>query len=305
MSIKLWGIILTSLLASSIEPILVKVGVIKGISPFLLISLRFIFAGAFMLLVCGKEQRSSLTFKTYRQTLPLALLLFTTNTLTVIALLFSNPSLVITLVTFTPVMVGIASSILGYEVLSGRFWLGVVCAVTGVFVTLQTQLDMAFADNLKGATIASLAVLTSTCYRVLLGQKTKLLATNAISFSIFMTNGSIGLMLLPFFYQDVTWSIGGLSIWIGVAAACANLAFVYAIKHIGAARMSVIDLLQRPLVVILSMLVLHETITLAAVAGIMLVGLGVYMAQGGKKLVPAAASSMALAGSEPRPLQNT
>ena len=128
-------------------------------------------------------------------------------------------------------------------------------------------------------------MLSSTLYRVLLRRRTKEILPKTITSYIFINNGLIALLFLPFVYQEITWGVGSISIWTGLAAVCANAAFVYAVQQVGAARMSLIDLLQRPLVVILSMLMLGEAITASQVCGIILVSIGVYLANLGKKSV--------------------
>jgi drug/metabolite transporter (DMT)-like permease len=278
MSFGLWGIVVTCLLASSIEPILVKIGFLGGVSPFLLVALRFIFAGIAVAIVGQKSFIHNFEYKTYLKVLPLAILLLLTNSFTIIALLFSNPSLVITIITLTPAFVGICSYVFGYEDLGFSFWLGVLFAFIGVFVTINSQVSLAEITNAKGVVFSFFAVITSTTYRIFLGRKTKELQSKVISSYIFINNGLVGLACLPFLYQQVTWKVGVISFWTGIAAVCANLAFVYAVKNVGVARMSVIDLLQRPLVIVLSIMILGESVSLSQVLGVILVSLGVYFA---------------------------
>ena len=283
MGLGLWGVVVCCLLASSIEPILVKIGFLGGVSPFLLIVLRMLFAGICVALIGGRSFFLSISYQTYKKVLPLALLLLLTNSLMITALIYSNPSLVITIITLTPALVGVVSYALGYEGIDYKFWMGVACCFLGVFITINGQLGFESVANIRGIILSSLAVLSSTLYRVLLGRRTKEIPPKTITSYIFINNGFIALLFLPFLYQEITWKVGSISIWTGLAAVCANAAFVYAVKQVGAARMSLIDLLQRPLVVILSMLMLGEALTANQVCGIILVSIGVYLANIGKR----------------------
>jgi drug/metabolite transporter (DMT)-like permease len=57
---------------------------------------------------------------------------------------------------------------------------------------------------------------------------------------------------------------------------------VYAVKKVGASIMSVVDLLQRPIVVFLSSFIFAETITFLQVMGILLVTSGIGLVTSGR-----------------------
>ena len=70
-----------------------------------------------------------------------------------------------------------------------------------------------------------------------------------------------------------------MAAWIGVAAAVANVAFLVALHRIGATRISIFTLLQRPAVMAVAALVLAEPLHVSQVVGITLVLAGVHAAQ--------------------------
>ncbi|MCC7530046.1 MAG: EamA family transporter, partial [Candidatus Melainabacteria bacterium] len=72
------------------------------------------------------------------------------------------------------------------------------------------------------------------------------------------------------------WYFG---VWIGIAAGLANIAFLYAINTVGATRISVITMLQRPLLIVAAALLLKEPVTIPQMAGIVLVIAGTQMAR--------------------------
>lgn len=276
MDSKTIGIVIACLIASSIEPILVKTSLLAGSSPFLLIILRMIVAGIAVGFLGGKDFFKQISFAQYKSICLVALLLFSTNSLVILALIFSNPSLVITVLTMTPVFVGLVSYFLGDSHVNQNFWIGLCICLFGVLFTVDAQLSLENFQNIKGLALAGLAVISSTSYRILLGKKTKLLPVKTITTYIFINNGLVAFCFLPFFYKDFNLYLGGISIWTGLAAVCANVAFVYGVKALGPARMSVIDQLQRPLVVLLSMFILSESPNFKQFIGMIGVFVGVY-----------------------------
>ena len=278
MSAGVWVIILSCLFASSIEPILVKLGFLNGVAPLLLIVCRTAFAGALVAMLNIKNLPRLVTWEQYKKIFPLAFLLLTTNSLMIFALIYSNPSLVVTIIKLTPIGVGIGTYFTGKERVDAYFWLGLFCSLLGISLTIDVQLSVDSVANVKGIALSFLAVLSSTVYRILLGRHTQTIKPGTISSCIFISNGIIALGFLPFLYRDMNLQLLTMSAWTGSAAICANVAFIYAVKHVGAARMSVIDLLQRPLVIILSMFILGELVSVKPILGLILVVLGVYLA---------------------------
>jgi len=70
-----------------------------------------------------------------------------------------------------------------------------------------------------------------------------------------------------------------IAAWAGVASVLANIMFLRAVKILGSTRMSIFDLLQRPLVIVFAAIILGEQVTWTQAAGFVLVALGVRMAK--------------------------
>lgn len=278
MEARKWAIILCCLFASSIEPILVKIGFINGATAFSLILLRTTFAGIVALLLNIRDLKNLCDYQILKKILPLALLHLNTNSLVMIALVYANPSLVITILKLTPVGVGVFSFLLGRENINVSFWIGLGMCMLGVSLSTNMHWDLHSLTINNGLIFAFLAMLSSTTYRVKLGHLTQEIPSKTISSLIFLINGSITTLLLPFVFKDINVQTTLTTLWSGLAAVCANMAFVYAISLVGSARMSLIDLMQRPLVILLSMFVLDEVLESSQILGIVLVLLGVYIA---------------------------
>lgn len=106
-----------------------------------------------------------------------------------------------------------------------------------------------------------------------------------VSTYLFLINGLVALsVLLPMAgpIQIGAWQIGG---WMGLAAACANVAFLYAINLLGSTKTSIILLLQRPAVIVAAALILREPLSVVQVLGVLLVLGGVPLAQSGARKV--------------------
>ncbi len=85
---------------------------------------------------------------------------------------------------------------------------------------------------------------------------------------------------------------------VGSAAALANVAFLSAMAIIGSTRVSIISLLQRPLLLILAVVVLNEPASALQIVGIVLTILGVQVAQVKRKQAPVLVVSETTAESE-------
>jgi drug/metabolite transporter (DMT)-like permease len=100
---------------------------------------------------------------------------------------------------------------------------------------------------------------------------------------IYLVHGVLALVLLAPFVgmpSSAAWSAG---CWTGVAAAVSNVAFVAALAGLGAARASVVMLLQRPIIVIAAALVLAEPLGIEECVGITLVVAGVALSKPAQK----------------------
>ena len=134
-------------------------------------------------------------------------------------------------------------------------------------------------------------MISSTVYRLRLEGLTKIVEPQVASTWFFAVNGLVTLALLPICVQvddaadTIAWiqhfppRVFYIAAWSGVAAVGANILFVKAVKALGATRMSIFDLLQRPLVVLFAAAILGESLNWSQAVGFVLVMIGVRYAK--------------------------
>ncbi len=207
-------------------------------------------------------------------------LLFITSTSMLCALSRLNVADVIAILSITPATVAIAArwrSPTARAALGRRFALGMGLSIVGVMVTTG-----AFRGELGdglGIACALGAVVSSTVYRLTIEKLTKTSDPAVISSWVYLVHGVLGLVLLTPFVgmpSSTAWVAG---CWTGIAAAVSNVAFVAALAGLGAARASIVMLLQRPIIVIAAALILTEPLGLEEGLGITLVVLGVALSK--------------------------
>lgn len=272
--------IVVAIVAASIEPIVVKLGYERQLLPLQLLVVKTL-VGALLIFPLTR------TFEWvggvgFLRMMFLALLLLSNSALVIFALLKLSAVFVITIITTTPALVAIWNQALGRDRLSAKFWVGFLMCFVGV------SLGMDWTDlhgTLTGFGLMAGAVIVSTVYRVTMEATTRLFTPALVSTYLFLINGLFAaVILLPFAgsIQQETWQIGG---WMGLAAACANVAFVFAIKLLGSTKVSIILLLQRPAVIIAAAVILREALSAVQILGVILVLAGVPLAQGGAKKI--------------------
>lgn len=269
--------VLAALCASSIEPIVVKLGYRDGISPVQLLVLRNVFAAATILLIMRRVRW--LGWKSTRAVAAVAMLLLTTNGLVLFALRDMSAIAVVTAMTTTPAFVALVSRAKGRVELSRKFWLGFSGALIGVLLTVDafslTQVDL----PVHGVAALVVAVASSTIYRSRMDVVTRMVEPKDVSTWIFLINAVFGVALIWPWVDPIPTSAVPVSIWIGAAAALANVAFLSAIRLVGATRMSIFDMLQRPMVIVFAAIVLAEPFTWQQALGVILVLCGVRLAK--------------------------
>lgn len=261
-----------ALLAASIEPIIAKFAFRDGVEAVQLIVLKNIIGALFVLPIVFQWRSKNAGFK---QIAPAGFLLFATNSLTILSLKSLSVVLLITIITCVPALVALLNSILGRDSLNARFWTGFIMCFVGVVLTLDYK-DITV--HWFGVVCAMAAALSSSVYRVRMEILCEKYSPGfAAAFSYFV-QGFITLTLLfwafPFSKSSIVF--GG---WIGFSAALANLAFVYALNMVGSTRISILTMVQRPLLIVGAALILHETIIPIQLAGIVLVMVGIQLAQ--------------------------
>ena len=268
--------VMGALLAASIEPIIVKFGFRGHLSPWHLFILKSVFASLLCAFVCAVLKLKISDRSDIKKLLGASFLLIGTNLFTMFALYYISAVTVITVVTTTPALVAVLNQRLGREELDRLFWPGFWLSFLGVILSIELS---QFIVQPLGLALMFGAVITSSFYRVQMEKLTDEIPP-ALASACTMAVGAVFslLVILPFNLNmpPNAWSFG---IWIGLAAGLANIAFLYAINTVGATRLSVITMLQRPLLIVAAALLLKEPVTAAQVFGVILVIAGTQMAR--------------------------
>lgn len=223
--------------------------------------------------------------KSFLDILPLAFLMFAITAAQFYALQLLSATIVITILTTTPAFVAVIDSLRQKAVLAKSFWPGFFLCFVGIVLTLDPSGFLSANSPegaLKGLLLTFLAVAMSTTYRTKLGSVTERVPSLTISSVIFVICGIFSLICLPFAgkISGIGWLYGFV---IGIFAVLANITFVKAIALLGAARMSVISMLQRPFVIFLASILLQEPLSVLQICGILMVASGIYFAKVEKK----------------------
>ncbi|CAN5354000.1 hypothetical protein BH11CYA1_BH11CYA1_47120 [soil metagenome] len=276
--------VILALTAASVEPILIKLGFQAQGTPVQLLIFKNLVAAVVMLaLVRGWKRPENVSLLSL---LTVSVLLFSTNAFCLFALTKLTAVELITIITSTPVAVALVNCFRKRDSRGKLFWFGLSAALVGVVLSLQSSssgiatstANLSSSLNILGVIFALAAVGSSTTYRIKIEGILQNADPKLISLNIFVINAVLSLCLLPTM-GPVNQAVLPFCVWMGVAAALANLAFIAAIKELGATRMSVINLIQRPLIIIIAAFVLKESLGWAQVLGFVFVMLGVQMAQ--------------------------
>lgn len=261
-----------ALIAASVEPIVAKFAFKDQITAIQLIVLK---AGLGALVLFPFIAKKLFDRQMLLRLAPVGILLFATNSLTLFALSQISVVLLITIVTTTPALVGIANTILGRDELSRKYWVGFALCFAGIVMTLEYR-DLTV--NMWGLLAALAAALSSTIYRVRMEIICEKQAPVEAAGITYFAQGIITMALLPLAYPlpEKSFFFGA---WIGISAALANIAFVSALNIVGSTRVSVLTMIQRPLLILAAALFLKESVNAIQIVGIVLVMVGIQMAE--------------------------
>ena len=265
----------TALIASSIEPLVVKLGYKGTATAYQFLVLKLVLGGLFIAPIyryikwVGWKQFKSLLLLSTFFVFNYLFIFYSLETITA--------SVLVTIITTTPAVVAIVNQIRFKETAGMKFWAGFALCFAGVALTIDLLGTNSSLDPL-GVALAFLSVGTSTLYRTRMDLVTKEVQPITISAYIFMINAVVGLCFFPWIgtIDGYTWQ---LAAWIGFAGAIANIAFISALKLIGSTRISILTVLQRPLVIILAALILKDPLSFTQIAGILMVLIGVQLAK--------------------------
>ncbi len=270
--------VVVALLAVAIEPIVIKLFYQVAVEPLELLILRTLAAGVVILPFCYG-------FKWVKgwdlmRMIYVALLFLGTNASIYFALMYVNSITLITAVTTTPAFVAIVNTMKGKVDLGMSFWLGFGCCFVGVLLSINVMANEFSQLDWRGGIFLALAIIGSTVYRTTMDGVTAKFKPKLIANYIFIINGIIALCVLPFIsIEKIDSTYIGFGFWLGFAAVIGNLAFLSALKILGSTKISIISVIQRPILVVLSALILGESLGLSELAGIILVLYGVHLAK--------------------------
>lgn len=269
---NLW--IILALVIGSIEPILSKYGLRGSVTPFQIFVVRNIVAA--LVLAPALIRAKALNRQSLSKILPVSVLLMTTGLCSLVALKFMSAVAVITVVTTTPAIVALLNQRLGKDELAPKFWLGFCLAFVGVVISLELE---SFKVSPWGLICVVAAVFTSSIYRVKMEDVSQEFTPVVASAHCFVV---IGVLTLIFFCPVVPMmALDSLpiAVAIGVSAALANAAFIVALNQVGATRLSIVTMVQRPLLILAAALILKEQPSALQLLGIVLVVIGMNSAK--------------------------
>lgn len=208
--------------------------------------------------------------------LQVSALAFITNNLLFLALKSIPATTLITIITTTPLLVAITNHFRGRTRLSLKFAIAFFGVFLGVLLTFEVlNKENVFTIN-QGIGFAFLSVITSALYRLKMDSLTQQIQPLTVSITLFAMNGAMSLIMLPFI--KIPTKVIPFGIWLGFAGILANIAFLFAIKHLGSTRVSVLSVLQRPLAVLFGVFLLKEFVSLPQIIGMIMIFLGIYFA---------------------------
>lgn len=269
--------VLLALTAASIEPILVKLGYRGTVTPLQLLVMKNVVAAAVILPLTRHFRLLGLA--DLARIGSVSVLLLITNGLTLFALSRLTAVTVITLVTVTPAVVALVNQARGRDRLGGRFWVGFWMCFVGVLLTVEALRPGEYALDGVGLAAVFGAIVSSTVYRVRMEDLTRDFDPRLVSTWVFWINALVAVLCIAPFVEPIPAASYPLGLWIGLAAALANVAFLWAIKLVGATNMSIFNLLQRPLVIVAAAVVLQEPLSALQVVGVGLVLCGLPLAR--------------------------
>jgi len=268
--------VVVTLIASSVEPIVVKIGYRGSMGPFHFLFIKAIVGALMIIPLTGRLSQFSPARA--RFFLPVTFLFAITTAFVILALKHLTAVMVITIITSTPAIVALINQARGKETAGIQFWIGFVLCLIGIMLTLEIGGRDTLSLNLFGMFCAVASVVTSALYRTRMDDITREYTPLTSSLYIFLLNGVIVSILCLPWVSTIPVRLIPLGVAIGVAGAVANVAFLSALHLLGSTRISIVGILQRPLVILAVALILKESLSIMQVVGIILVLAGIQLA---------------------------
>jgi drug/metabolite transporter (DMT)-like permease len=115
----------------------------------------------------------------------------------------------------------------------------------------------------------------------------------------FLVIGAITLVFFAPFVPMIPLDSLPIAALIGISAALANAAFIMALNQVGATRLSIVAMVQRPLLILAAALILKEQPTALQLIGIVLVVFGMNFARVTRVAKPEKVTTPQVARTEP------
>lgn len=269
--------VLVALLAAAIEPILAKLGYRGAATPLQLLVMKNVVAACMILPLT--RAWNWVGWSGVRKMASVSLLLLFTNFCSLVAVKFLPAVTVITLVTTTPAFVALTNQRKGRDVLGRKYWFGFGLCFLGVALSIDALRNGAMVFHPVGLLAVLGSIASSTIYRTRLEDVTAEYKPALVSTYIFLINAVVSLVFVAPFIEPIPMAMVPVGLWIGLAAAVANVAFLSAVHLVGATNMSIFNLLQRPMVLIAASFVLHEHLGWMQWVGIAMILAGVRIAK--------------------------
>ncbi|MEW6279853.1 MAG: DMT family transporter [Candidatus Eremiobacterota bacterium] len=269
--------VLLTLVATSLDPIFVKLGYRGSVTPLQLLLLKNV-AAALVILPLTRTFRW-VGLRGVARIASVSMLLLTTNGCSLFALRHLSAAAVITLVSLTPAAVAMINQVRGRDRLTARFWLGFGMCFAGVLLTADVfGMAPAGGFHLVGFLAALGAVVSSTVYRTRMEDLTHEYTPLLVSSYAFLVNALAAVLFLwPVLPPIPAYSLP-LGLWLGLTAACANVAFLTALHLVGSTNISIFNMLSRPMVIVAAWLFLGESLDPLQILGVVLVLTGLPLA---------------------------
>jgi drug/metabolite transporter (DMT)-like permease len=282
-------LVLIALLAASLEPVLIRLGYRGSATPAQLWIMRAVVAA--VVVVPITRSLKPLRRPQLKAILGVGPLLLVTSLGGLMALRHVPVALSVTAMSATPALVAMGNQVLGRDKSTVKFWFGLFICVCGVALSANLREIDFDRDYGLGILFVLCAMISSTIYRLRLEGLTKIVEPQVASTWFFVLNGILAVCLIPVCARldgaidGASWVLAFpsqvfyIAMWAGVAAVLANIMFVKAVQLLGSTRMSVFDLLQRPIVIVLAAVILGESISILQALGFVLVVIGVKWAK--------------------------
>jgi drug/metabolite transporter (DMT)-like permease len=260
------GLVLLSALGFGSMALFAKFAYAGGVSPTMLLALRFLLAVAMLAPVVWAKRLRLPRGRALAGFILMGALYTAQSQCYFTALMHASSGLVGLLLYVYPILVALLAVTFGWEKLDRRTLILLALAIAGIAITLGGKLD----GQPLGIALGLLAAAVYAIYILIGGRLTQntepLAATLVVMATAALGNGGLAVAgghALP----------SGASTWLAIGAIalfCTVLAiatFLIGIKHIGAARASIISTLEPVITICLGVALLGESVSVGQMAG--------------------------------------